>query len=380
MTTSTILNPNTLLSLVPTLLPPSNPSLTTPQHALAVLSHSILSSLGFRLANPTSESNTDSPSSSNPSPSPNTLPPSWTPTSLQYKHTQSSLQFIITLSSLGHRTIINAIAVESDKPYAFDVSTPDFVSLSAFPYVLSSTESTEQSTPLKDIYISHSRISDFVSLFKLNIVQKLVPGLRKEGYQEEVEQERQGQQETRSTTSSTRIIPRYNPSEEFPLRSPPQPQPPSQSHIPPQNPLEIGRRDLDPIGLPSPSSSNSFNPPPLFPSLGDGDGGGMYVGPDHPIFNARFGRGEGGERRGTGPWGGDGYLPPMGAPPGARFDPVGPVGPFGASPFGSAGGVFPGVGGRRGSGRRFPHPFPLPGEGDPDNDEFMPPGSGDMFM
>ncbi|KAJ3795692.1 PI31 proteasome regulator N-terminal-domain-containing protein [Lentinula aff. detonsa] len=372
-TTSTILNPNTLLSLIPTLLPPSNPSLTTPQHALAVLSHAILSSLGFRLANSNSESNSDSPSSSNPSP--NTLPPSWTPTSLQYKHTQSSLQFIITLSSLGRRTIINAIAVESDKPYSFDVSTPDFISISAFPYVLASTESTEESTeestPLKDIYISHSRISDFVSLFKLNIVQKLVPGLRKEGYQEEVEQERQGQQETtRSTTSSTRIIPRYNPSEEFPLRSPPPPQPPSQFHIPPQNPLEIGRRDLDPIGLPSPSSStsNSFNPPPLFPS--SGDGGGMYVGPDHPIFNARFGRGGGrgeggvgGERRG--PWGGDGYLPPMGAPPGARFDPVGPVGPFGASPFG------PGGRGRR---------FPLPGEGEPDNDEFMPPGSGDMFM
>ncbi|KAJ3728964.1 hypothetical protein DFJ43DRAFT_1084047 [Lentinula guzmanii] len=365
-TTSTILNPNTLLSLIPTLLPPSNPSLTTPQHALAVLSHAILSSLGFRLANPSSptdsntstNSNSDSnPSNPSPSPNPNTLP------------------------QPGRRTIINAIAVESDKPYSFDVSTPDFVSVPAFPYVLASTESrttqasgstgstgsseesTGESTPLKDIFISQSRISDFVSLFKLNIVQKLVPGLRKEGYQEEVEvqqDEQQGQREQQGTSPTrTRIIPRYNPSEEFPFH-------------------------LDPIGLPSPS--RSFNPPPLFPSLGDGvggDGGGMYVGPDHPIFNARFGRGGGGvggvggvggERRG--PWGGDGYLPPMGAPPGARFDPVGPLGPFGASPFGSAGGVFPGVGGGRGSGRRFP----LPGEGEPDNDEFMPPGSVSGFF
>lgn len=60
-----------------------------------------------------------------------------------------------------------------------------------------------------------------------------------------------------------------------------------------------------------------------------------------------------------GPWGGDGFLPPMGAPPGARFDPVGPgLGPFP-----------PGGGGR--APRRM---------GDPDNDEFMPPGMGDMYM
>lgn len=46
----------------------------------------------------------------------------------------------------------------------------------------------------------------------------------------------------------------------------------------------------------------------------------MFVGPDHPMFNnplglGRRGRGPGG----MGPWGGDGYLPPMGAPPGARL-------------------------------------------------------------
>lgn len=82
----------------------------------------------------------------------------------------------------------------------------------------------------------------------------------------------------------------------------------------------------------------------------------MFVGPDHPIFGDR-GRG------GQGRWGGDGFLPPMGAPPGARFDPVAP----GVVPFG------PGFGGRGGRGRGGP-----PGAGnlhDPDNDEFMPPGA-----
>lgn len=192
-------------------------------------------------------------------------------------------------------------------------------------------------------YISSNRVADFVSQFKLKIIQKLVPGLRKDGYSEDVDVE------TTSSTSTNNnnyqppavprvppTIPRYNPDDEFPLRIP-------------RNPLEIGRRDLDPV------PGGSFQPPPLFPSSG---GDGMFVGPNHPIFGGRGSQGIPGNR---GPWGGDGYLPPMGAPPGARFDPVGPG-------FGGPGiGPFPGnLGPRRGN---------LPGQGDPDNDEFMPPGA-----
>lgn len=71
--------------------------------------------------------------------------------------------------------------------------------------------------------------------------------------------------------------------------------------------------------------------------------------------------GVGGYRGQTGPWGGDGFLPAMGAPPGARFDPVGPFGP-GTGPNSPR---FPGAGRGRGFG---------PGGAGPDNDEFMPPG------
>lgn len=82
----------------------------------------------------------------------------------------------------------------------------------------------------------------------------------------------------------------------------------------------------------------------------------MFVGPEHPIFGPGMRRpGMGSPLGGRGPWGGDGFLPPLGAPPGARFDPVGPFPGPGAGPF-------------RG----------LPGRGntrDPDNDEFMPPGA-----
>lgn len=123
-----------------------------------------------------------------------------------------------------------------------------------------------------------------------------------------------------------------------------------------RNPLSVGRRDLDPF-----PGANPFRPPPLF---GGDDGGGMFVGPSHPLFRDRFepGGGGGGGVGGVGPWGGDGWLPPMGAPPGARFDPIGP-GP---------------MGGFRGRGRGGRGPFGGPGGGGgaagPDNDEFMPPG------
>lgn len=82
----------------------------------------------------------------------------------------------------------------------------------------------------------------------------------------------------------------------------------------------------------------------------------MIVGPSHPMFQDRFGSGQQGPR-----WGGDGFLPPIGAPPGARFD---PVGPFGSPSRGGFGGEVPGP--RRGFGPRG---------GEPDNDEFMPPGA-----
>ncbi|KAJ3518392.1 hypothetical protein NMY22_g13704 [Coprinellus aureogranulatus] len=78
----------------------------------------------------------------------------------------------------------------------------------------------------------------------------------------------------------------------------------------------------------------------------------MFVGPNHPIFGIR----DGNQPR-QGPWGGDGFLPPLGAPPGARFDPVGPA--------------FPNRGPRGG----FPHEGPPGGRNmrDIDNDEFLPP-------
>lgn len=224
---------------------------------------------------------------------------------------------------------------KSDKTASLDISTNDFISPSFFPHDLAS-----DAQPLVHGFIASNRITDFMLRFKVQIVQKLMPGLQKDGYTEEL---------TTETVSNTRpdtvqpVVPRPQEPPRAPEYDP--------SHIPPENPLSIGRRDLDPF--PGMNPSNPFAPPPLFPPHGND---GMFVGPDHPIFGDR-GRG------GHGRWGGDGFLPPIGAPPGARFDPIAP----GIVPFG------PGTGGRAGRGRGG-----LPGGGnfhDPDNDDFMPPGA-----
>ncbi|KAF8974339.1 PI31 proteasome regulator N-terminal-domain-containing protein [Flammula alnicola] len=337
--TSSILDPSALLAALPSLLPTESKSLTSPQDGIAALIHTALTTLAFRLTaiDESSTSRSQIPS--------NVLPAGWNNNgpghyAFKYKHDQSSLEFVIKLSKLGTRTVINAIALESDKVATLDISTDDFTSPSFYPHVLDASDAA----PLVHGFISSNRVSDLISQFKLKIVQKLVPGLQKPGYTEEAES--MGASSSANPPPPDPRVPRPRPQvpPEAPDRYIPYP-----GTGPPQNPLEIGRRDLDPFPI------NPFAPPSLFPP---GAGDGMFVGPDHPIFGIGRGGGNNGPLRG--PWGGDGYLPPLGAPPGSRFDPVGPELP-------DRNGAFPG----RGRGRR---------PRDPDNDEFMPPGMGDMFM
>jgi len=279
----------------------------------------------------------------------NVLPEEWSQHgpgnfTFRYKHEQSSLEFVVKVAKLGSRTVINAIALESEKAASLDISTNDFVSPSFYPHDLSASNAS----PLVHGFISSNRIADLMFQVKVKIIQKLIPGLRKDGYTEQSEEA-----SSNSATSTQSRFTDVGPSRPRPEAPPYAPdrsdQFPYNSPTSSENPLSIGRRDLEPF------PQNPFAPPPLFsPSRGDG----MFVGPDHPIFGGR-GIGGAGPR---GPWGGDGFLPPLGAPPGARFDPVGP----GFGPL-------PGRGGHGNlSGRGNPY--------GPDNDEFMPPGAGDMYM
>lgn len=122
-----------------------------------------------------------------------------------------------------------------------------------------------------------------------------------------------------------------------------------------ENPLNIGRSDLDPLA--------SLTRPP-------NSGTGMLVGPEHPMFTGGFHDFEDPSMPSTNPL----RLPPGAVPQGARFDPFTPLGGHPGVPGGLRGRGGRGRGGRGGRGGFGPR------SGEPDNDEFGPPGYSDMFM
>ncbi|EST04903.1 PI31 proteasome regulator [Kalmanozyma brasiliensis GHG001] len=350
------LDPAALLQVLPTLLPSTDgPQLQNASDALAALIHTVLTRLDFRLTGLSEDDRL--PISSSPS---NQLPPNWNASSpahhsFRYKHHQSSLDFLIKIVKLHNKALIHGIALQGTKTSTMEVVLTDFISTNFWPYPNGGNE------PLVNGYIGSSRVKDLVGSFKAQVLSQLVPGLRKDGYVEE--------SSSTSTSGASGSGDGNQGGSGSTPRQPPPPAPrapfhgdeddPSQpTSLPPfRNPLIIGDRDLDPLGgsplaLPPRFGGGSSAPPPLFP--GSDTGGGMYVGPDHPMFRNRHP-----------PSGGSQGLPPGAVPPGARFDPIYPGG-AGPGPF------RPGAGGPDVGG-------PRPQTGEPDWDELRPPGMEDAF-
>ena len=106
----------------------------------------------------------------------------------RYAHPQSSLEFILKVSRMGGKTVIMGLAVGDDKTVIFDIKTDDFTSAAFFPWTSEGRQSVIGG------YIGENRIKDLSGLFKINILQRLIPGLSKPGYLEE-------EQPTTATTS-----------------------------------------------------------------------------------------------------------------------------------------------------------------------------------
>lgn len=283
------------------------------------------------------------------------------------------MDFLLNISRLGSKTIVNAIAMGDDKPADFHFTTSDFISASALP----STPVPSEDTPIEDakhavlsVFNSPSRLTDLGTDLKVNVIQRLIPNLQKEGYEETRAAE---------STSNQRQGRQRDPDPEFqrpqydPLR---RDDPPAQPH-PLADPSVMPRRPPVPVGdFPPPGFEDEYEmqrpprgyPPPgagglpgygerdlypaglgpndplrggVGPGIRGGPGGGMHPTFDDPMFGGRGG--------------GESYDPQ--APPGARFDPIGSGSgrPQGGGRFGGGGG---------GGGGGPPNPFSGFGSGD----------------
>lgn len=235
----------------------------------------------------------------------------------RYKHSQSALEFLVKIGRLGGKAVVNGLGLGDDKVHTFDVAIKDFLSETSFPFTKAANDDDQQSIrDLTNLFISAARVADFASLFKINIIQSLTPGLQKEGYTESAQSTSQqsrdpaGREQERHTREDSR-------------RQPPMsdPVPPAAQPRPFHDPLSAGpRRPMpDPmpgfdneyeIGLPGrsggfggldmpTSGERDLYPPGLGPHdplrigpMGGGrrgGGGGMYPAADDPMFGGMGG-------------------------------------------------------------------------------------------
>lgn len=256
------------------------------------------------------------------------LPQEWNATSsnnyaFRYAHSQSALQYLVKVSRLGNKAVINGIGLGDDKVHSLDFLIRDFISESSFPLTLASGDDDKHLGSLQDCFISTGRITDLGSLFKLQIIQKLAPGLHKEGYEDshtkpspQLQQPNPGEEphqrsELRDPLRDDRL-PLFappRPSSDNPLTGPPRRPFPAGDFPPPgfddeydinrptgrgglggeRRPLNIGERDLYPPGLGphDPFGSGLHNPGRM------GGGGGMHPTFDDPLFGGGDGGGMG---------------------------------------------------------------------------------------
>lgn len=261
-----------------------------------------------------------------------TLPQEWNASTtsdyaFRYSHSQSSLEYLVKVSRLGSKAIVNGLGVGDDKVHSVNLPIKDFVSESSFPYTTPSEGENEITLSLRKLFISAGRLTDAATLLKIQIIQKLAPGLRKEGYEESAhaashntnqrdqDQGRglpypgRGEGASHDPLRDDRLPPHAQPRPfQDPLAAEPRRPFPAGDFPPPGfedeyeinrpggrggiggRPLNIGERDLYPPGLGphDPLRGGGFGPG------AGGGGGGMHPTFDDPMFGGRFGGGAGG--------------------------------------------------------------------------------------
>ncbi|KAF1993163.1 hypothetical protein P154DRAFT_450942 [Amniculicola lignicola CBS 123094] len=348
----------------------AGPQLKNGYEAAALAVHAGMTAVGFRLVGLGEDDRIETHAdAANPQP----LPTEWNAQSsyaFTYAHSQSAMEYLVKVNRLGGKAVVFGLAIGGDKTSNFDLTVRDYISESSFPVTLSEDATPEDSArKLQDLFISSGRLADLGSLLKISVIQKLAPGLHKEGYEEERTQNghnRQSPPPRGEPANPRRPQPQepeparpypYNDPLALPPRGPgrplPEPIPGFDDELDINRPHGGLRDDRFPGGI----GHDDLYPPglgphdPIRPHFGGGlprpggMGGGMHPTFDDPMF--------GGQGR-------QGGYDPM-APPGSRYDPIGP----GGAPRDGRGG-FPGggAGGFGGPGGRPPNPFGGYGSGD----------------
>ncbi|KAF3766826.1 hypothetical protein M406DRAFT_350278 [Cryphonectria parasitica EP155] len=314
--------------------------------ALALFTHACMVNLGFRLLGFHEDHKIEQECASLAPRLPSRWNASVSSYSFLYAHTQSSMQFVLKIDRMGSKTEIRGLAVGADKITRLEISARDYISSSALPLRITlrpdgAEDRSDLTSKLQAVFISPERVADLASLLKINIFQRLIPGLQKEGYEETADalqdantaaRERSGrpQQHPRVPEPALPELARPYPFDD-PLAAPRRPGVPAGDFAPPgfedeleinrpprgglrmpgdgRSPFNIGHDDLHPPGLaPYDPLRGSFVPGGGLPRPG-GMGGGMHPTFDDPLFQGGGGQGGGHDPQ---------------APPGARWDPVGP--------------------------------------------------------
>ncbi|KAG8669024.1 hypothetical protein FPOAC2_08336 [Fusarium poae] len=319
--------------------------LASSYEVIALLIHSYLSALGFKLQGFDEDKKLAECESLAPR-----LPSQWNSGfksySFVYSHKQSAMTFSIRVDRMGKKVEVRGLAVGDDNIRRFERSISEVVDSKKLPIRITIKDNQEDRSDLVEklraVFTSEKAIADVLHDLKINIVQKLIPKLQSEGYVETAEAEDNARSERRAQEAQNpnrpfRGDPAPNPNMPpppvIPLPEMARPQPYPMGDFPPpgfEDEHEVNR-PRPPRGGPQMPGGHPYGighddlypPNPLNPFSGGGlparPGGhsGMHPTFDDPLFTGQGGNGHGDDGYG-------GYDPQ--APPGARWDPTGPGG------------------------------------------------------
>ncbi|RMZ76538.1 hypothetical protein DV738_g4929, partial [Chaetothyriales sp. CBS 135597] len=355
---SDIFSPDSLLGLMAKSLPEPEDTkqlLKDPFAAIALFSHTYMLAVGFSLVG-LGEEHTIKPQ---PDQAVQRLPREWNASSayaFRYSHPQATGEFLLKVNRLGGKAIVFGIGLD-DKTASFEVNARDYIAEGSL------KQEPDDGSTLDSLFISKDKLRDLANLLETRIIARIAPGIRKAE-----DQDTASAAETSATAAvtATREQPRIDDEAQLPTHSPLQDDQTAPARPYPFNdPLAAAPRHPYPAGdFPPPGFEDEYDlNRPLrgttgssqpFGNIGERDLYPPGLAPHDPL---RIGPVAGGSRGGGGMhptfddplFGGTGGAAPFNprAPPGARYDPIGPGdGP----PFLRGGARFPG-GGQGGGGR-----------------------------